>query len=326
VVLKHEGTGRGGARVLALAASREVLRLGARDFDRPPRPIANIELPQPYAPRSSAYRKDLVATMRAIEPSGDGGEDGEHERREDQLESRLAAHPVADCPELAVHLRAATAAERLERDVARLERRVRKRSESLARQFDRVLRVLESWGYVDGWALTDAGYLLARLYAETDLLLAEALRTGLLDGTTEAELAALVSCFTYEHRGPEDQALPPVRWPSSRVAKRARELERLWRDLSANEDDAGLPETRPVDPGLVAAMHAWAAGDSLADVLEDDEELTGGDFVRHVKQVVDLLHQVADVAPNADTAATARQAAGACFRGVVAASSLLRGA
>jgi ATP-dependent RNA helicase HelY len=325
VVLKHEG-GRGGARVLALAASREVLRLGSGDFDRPPRPIANIELPVPYAPRSSAYRKDLVATMRAIRPVGDGDEDGEHERREDQLEAALAAHPVADCPQLAVHLRAATAAERLERDVARLERRVRKRSESLARQFDRVLRVLESWGYVDGWSLTDAGRLLARLYSECDLLLAEALRTGLLDGTTEPELAALVSCFTYEHRGPEDAALPPVRWPSSRVAKRARELERLWRDLSANEDDAGLPETRPVDPGLVAAMHAWAAGDSLADVLEDDEELTGGDFVRHVKQVVDLLHQVADVAPDPDTAARARAAAGACFRGVVAASSLLRGA
>ena len=136
-----------------------------------------------------------------------------------------------------------------------------------------------------------------------DLLLAEALRTGLLDGTTVPELAALVSCFTYEHRGPEDAALPPVRWPSSRVAKRAREMERLWRDLSANEDDAGLPETRTVDPGLVEAMHAWAAGESLADVLEDDEDLTGGDFVRHVKQVVDLLHQVADVAPDPETAA-----------------------
>jgi ATP-dependent RNA helicase HelY len=233
---------------------------------------------------------------------------------------------VADCPQLAVHLRAATAAERLERDVARLERRVRRRSESLARQFDRVLRVLESWGYVDGWSLTDAGGLLARLYSECDLLLAEGLRTGLLDGTTAPGLAARASCFTYEHRGPEDAALPPVRWPSSRLAKRARELERLWRDLSANEDDAGLPETRSVDPGLVAAMHAWAAGESLADVLEDDEDLTGGDFVRHVKQVVDLLHQIADVAPDPDTAARARAAAGACFRGVVAASSLLRGA
>jgi hypothetical protein len=42
------------------------------------------------------------------------------------------------------------------------------------------------------------------------------------------------------------------------------------------------------------------------------------------KQVIDLLHQVGDVAPERDTAETARRAADACFRGVVAASSLLR--
>ena len=81
------------------------------------------------------------------------------------------------------------------------------------------------------------------------------------------------------------------------MAKRSRELERLWRDLSANEDDAGLPETRAPNPGLAAAMHAWAAGETLTDVLDDDEELTGGDFVRHVKQVIDLLHQIGDVGP-----------------------------
>ena len=159
-----------------------------------------------------------------------------------------------------MHLKAAGALERLERDVARLERRVRCRSESLARQFDRVLRVLESWGYVDGWALTDAGQLLARLYSECDLLLAEALRTGLLDGTTEAELAAAGQLLHLRApRAPRTARSPPVRWPSSRVAKRSRELERLWRDLSANEDDAGLPETRAPDPGLVEA-HARVGG------------------------------------------------------------------
>jgi ATP-dependent RNA helicase HelY len=108
-------------------------------------------------------------------------------------------------------LRAATAVDRLERERQRLERRVRSRSESLARQLDRVLRVLEAWGYVDDWTLTDAGTLLASLYTEGDLLLAEALRAGLFDDLTPAESAALVSCFTYERRGPDRggfQALP----------------------------------------------------------------------------------------------------------------------
>ncbi len=61
-------------------------------------------------------------------------------------------------------------------------------------------------------------------------------------------------------------------------------------------------------------------GDDLADILED-EEMTGGDFVRNVKQVIDLLRQLAEVAPEADTAAAAHAAADRCRRGVVAASS-----
>ena len=39
-------------------------------------------------------------------------------------------------------------------------------------------------------------------------------------------------------------------------------------------------------------------GEDLADVLED-EEMTGGDFVRNVKQTIDLLRQIADVVPDA---------------------------
>ena len=137
----------------------------------------------------------------------------------------------------------------------RLERRVRGRSDSLARQFDRVLRVLESWGYVDGWSLTDAGELLARLYTETDLLLAEAIaRRASSTACAPPELAAVVSCFTYERRGPEgDLPMPPPRWPTKAVAQRVRgRSSAIARDLTADEDDAGLPETRLPDPGLHA--------------------------------------------------------------------------
>ena len=70
-------------------------------------------------------------------------------------------------------------------------------------------------------------------------------------------------------------------------------------------------------------MHAWASGDALADILDEDDELTGGDFVRNVKQVVDLLRQLALAAPTPETRATAAAAADACFRGVVAASSVV---
>ncbi len=39
-----------------------------------------------------------------------------------------------------------------------------------------------------------------RIFHESDLLIAEAIETGLLDDLDPAGLAGMVSCFTYEHR------------------------------------------------------------------------------------------------------------------------------
>ncbi len=251
VVLKHE-SGRSGGRLMVLGTNREIFRLGPGDFLEPPVARAHFELPKPFAPRNLTFKRACAealrgARVRDVDVVGDAGtvDAGAAAR-----EAELAAHPVAGCPRLGMHLKAAAAVDRLTKDTDRLRRRVQRRSESLARQFDRVLRVLEAWGYVDGWSLTDGGELLSRIYSEADLLVAEALRTGVLDDVTPAELAALVSCFTYERRGPDaERSAPPAVWPTSRVAQQARELRRIGKALRADEDDAGLPETRAPDAG-----------------------------------------------------------------------------
>ncbi|MGH9024304.1 MAG: DEAD/DEAH box helicase, partial [Acidimicrobiia bacterium] len=220
----------------------------------------------------------------------------------------------------AEHLRWAERADRLGRDVERLEGRIKGRTESLARQFDRVLRVLEAWGYVDGWSLGEAGSLLASTYSESDLLVCESVREGLLAGLDAPSVAALASCFTYETRGPAGTApSAPSRWPSGKLRDRFLRIERIWRDLEAAERDAGLPSTRSPDPGFIVSAHRWASGRDLEDVLEG-AELTGGDFVRNTKQLIDLLRQLAEVAPDQATGAAARLAVRSLFRGVVAAS------
>jgi ATP-dependent RNA helicase HelY len=201
-----------------------------------------------------------------------------------------------------------------------MRREVRSRTESLARRFDRVLRLLEAWGYLDGWALTPRGEVLARTYHESDLLVAEAMVSGLLDGLDPASLAGLASCFTYEQRGPGPA--PPAWFPSRLVRSRWTDLERLADELRADEDAAGLPGTRPPDPGFLALAHAWAAGEALGEVL-GDEDVSGGDFVRNVKTLIDLVRQIGDVAPNRETARVARQAAEGLHRGVVSISSTL---
>jgi ATP-dependent RNA helicase HelY len=307
VVIGHAGRG-GGSRVLAIDQGRDVRRLGPDDFSEPPEVVAHVELPEPYAPRSPAFRRAVADAARRVRiPAGARVSEG---RRSDPAAERARDRQAADASALA----------RIEREIARLERRIHARSESLARQFDRVLALLESWGYVEEWTLTDAGQLLTRLSSESDLLVAEAIRDGCFDGLPAPEFAAVVSCFTYERRGPEgSEPAPPLRWPTASVAKAARAIERRWRDLNAAEDDQRLPATRPPDPGFTSVVYEWARGDALGDVLDD--ELTAGDFVRQVKQCIDLCRQIADVHPDPAVAATARAAGNACFRSVVAAAS-----
>jgi len=322
LALRHEH-GRSGTRILALTSAGSLVRLGRDAFDRPPEVVGSVELPRPFAPRNPAFRRAAArllhrARLRDVPPDAARPGDAHDDGPEAGPDRAFAAHPVAACPDAEAHVLAAVEAERLERELARLLRRVRGRSESIAREFDRVLRVLDAWGYVEGWSVTEAGAHLGRIYAEADLLLAEGLRRGLFDGLGPAETAALASCVTYEPRGRSPGAATPVRMPTPRLGGRYRDLEKLWRTLAADEDDAGLPETRAPDPGIAREIHAWVEGADLADLVDDD--LTAGDFVRHVKRVVDLLTQLEEVGPPA-VAEAAGRAVRACRRGVVAASS-----
>jgi len=313
----------GSIRLKGLDTDGEPTTVAIEDMPAPPRRVGRLELPRPYQPNNRAFQHRVADELRRARLGRQRGpkRGGPAPVAEaPATASPVTAHPVHDCPDRDRHVRAQAQADRARRELDDMRREVRTRTGSLARRFDRVLRLLEAWGYLDGWALTERGQLLARTYHESDLLLAEAMAGGLLDGLAPAELAALVSCFTYEHRGP-DTPPPPV-FPSRRVRARWGDVERLAAELQADEGAAGLPATRAPDAGFAALAHAWAAGEPLGDVL-GDEDLSGGDFVRNVKTLIDLVRQVGDIAPDPATARAARQAAEALHRGVVSVSSTL---
>ncbi len=319
---------RGGMmRLKGIDSTGEPVTLGIDDIIAPPHRTGRLEIPKPYQPNNRAFQHKVADELRsarlsdgARQGSGDAGIAPLNRSAPAPEPSAVEQHPVHACPDRDLHLRAEGQAERARRELSDMRREVRSRTESLARRFDRVLRLLEAWGYLDGWALTERGQVLARTYHEADLLVAEAMTAGLLDDLDPASLAGLMSCFTYEHRGPGTPSAP---WfPSRHVRARWGELERLADQVRADEEAAGLPPTRAPDPGFVALAHAWAAGEPLGEVLSD-EDLSGGDFVRNVKTLIDLVRQVGEVAPNPSTARSARQAAEALHRGVVSISSTL---
>jgi ATP-dependent RNA helicase HelY len=223
--------------------------------------VASVELPVPYQPNDHRFTAEVANSLRRVKLRGDGlvgvassGPPNGKAAKALALAESLAAHPVSTCPDLKSHLRAAWRADQKRGELQRVERSVRGRSESLARQFDRVLRVLEAWGYVDGWSLTDAGERLRSLYHESDLLVAECLRSGLFDGLSVGEVAGLASVFTFETRGP---GTPPAPWfPPGPLRERFADLEYIARELALAEEDAGLPQTRPPDAGFVALAYS----------------------------------------------------------------------
>ncbi len=309
-VLSVAHRAQGQVRVRAVSRSGRVLTFGSQTLTAPPVPLGSLELPEPYRPNNQAFRNDVARRLERARTHRPGPSI--------QEEVDPDAHPVAGCPEGRQHLRAARRARRLRQELAAHEKRLGADSGSLARQFDRVLQVLSGRNILDGWALTESGLRLARIYHESDLLVAEALADGLFDGLDGPDLVALLSCFTYEHRSPEPAPAPT--FPNVGLRQRWERLADLAAALVAEETALALRLTREPDPGFIPLAHEWAGGDHLDEVLGDDE-LSGGDFVRQIRQLLDLLRQVAEVAPDPTTRDTARTAIRRVDRGVVAASS-----
>jgi ATP-dependent RNA helicase HelY len=329
-VVLEPGVGAPGRRAdttpvpLVLTAGRQVRRLSMADFPMPVEPIDRVRIPNWFSPRSPKHRRDLASSMMTKL----AGRDKEPPPRskapqaaaQDQiaaLRRRVRSHPCHDCPDREEHARRLERRARLQREVDRLEATVAGRSHVIARTFQRVCAVLAHLGYTRDGRVTDAGKRLACLYTELDLLAAECLRRGLWDGLGPAELAACVSALTFESRSAEAAAAVPQ--PGGPVRDVIAATMSVWRELDDIERDNRLSFLREPDPGFAWAAHAWAQGKPLESVLGPD--LTPGDFVRAVKQLMDLLGQVA-VAGGDPLRSTALAAVDALGHGVVTFSSV----
>jgi ATP-dependent RNA helicase HelY len=307
-------------RPTLLTQSRRFFRASVKDFTEAPEPLTRVPLPRGSA-RSARFRRDLAARLATLDVRPPKGRrhriSAEDRARAEELEARAARHPVASCPDLSTHQRWASRASRLRRQVEGVERRIRSRTDSLARQFDRVLAVLRELGYVEGFRLTERGERLRRIYGEGDIVVAEALSERLLHGVSPAAFAALVSGFVYESREREPRA--PV-LPTADLRDRFTRLQKLWTRIRRVEQQHDVELSRELDAGFASVAFHWAEGKALEDVLAEST-LAPGDFVRTCKQLLDLLRQIEGVADE-EGATTARAAREAVNRGVVAYTGL----
>ena len=304
----------GGLRLSLITASGKLATVPSQEFVGDGAVVGTVVMPGAFSPHRKEFRQETSRRLKRAKLRPEGSRTLRSGRGEASHGSGV--HPVELDPDLKIRLRAAEDADRRGREITRLENDISSRRGSLGRDFDGVISVMAEMGFLDErrWELTDDGRVLSRIFHESDLLVVEALRSGLFDDLSPAELAGLVSSIVYEYRGPDDA--PPPWFPTRELQDRFQKLEGLSLQIDVVEGKHGLSAHRPPDAGFLALAHGWCSGVELADLV-DDGELAGGDIVRSLRQVIDLCRQIGEVAVQPGIRAAARDAVAMCTRGVV---------
>ena len=206
----------------------------------------------------------------------------------DGMRRALRNHVCHSCSDRETHARYAERADRLNRESDGLRSRVENRTHVIAKTFDKICDVLTHLGYIEGEKPLEQGKILAKVYAESDLLLTESIRRGVFDSLTAPELLSVASAMIYESRSAENYA---PKMPHQNVANALAIVANIWVELEDVENQFDVKTQREPDFGFCYAAYRWANGHPLSNVLKGTD-MTVGDFVRSIKQLMDLLTQI----------------------------------
>jgi ATP-dependent RNA helicase HelY len=323
-------------RPLVLTEHRWAGRISSADYSGASAKLGTMTLPKRVEHRQPRVRRDLASALRSAAAGLDvpsrkrsgAADDPDIDPELIVLREQMRNHPSHHASDREALVRTAERYLRIERDNAQIQQKVASATNSLARTFDRIVLLLTERRFIDerdgDLTVTDDGRVLARIYSESDLLVAECLRHGAWNGLQAAELAAVVSSVLYESRGDTPGPAPGVDAATVALRRALAQTRRLWTDIRADEQRHRLPPSREPDPGFVAAVHRWATTGDLTSALAASDAagtgtpLSAGDFVRWCRQVLDLLDQVRIAAPTSALRTAAKRAIGDIRRGVVA--------
>jgi ATP-dependent RNA helicase HelY len=327
-------------RPLVLTENRWAGRVSSADFTGVAAALGSMTLPKRVEHRQPRVRRDLASALlsaasglhvpSARKRRGDAEESSDIDPELLALRESMRKHSAHGLGDREAKVRVGERFLRVERDNDQIRKKVSAATNSLARTFDRIVGLLTERGFIavaeDGQpAVTADGRLLARIYNESDLLVAECLRKGVWKGLAPAELAAALSAVVFEARG-SDGPTPShvIEVPTANVRRALVEMRRMSGQLRADENRHRISPTREPDEGFVIAMYRWATTGDLAAALDASDvagagtPLPAGDFVRWCRQVLDLLDQVRNAGPEAGLRKTAKRAIDDIRRGVVA--------
>ncbi|MDT5003806.1 MAG: ATP-dependent helicase HelY [Mycobacterium sp.] len=323
-------------RPLVLTENRWAGRISSADYAGASAKVGSMTLPKRVEHRQPRVRRDVASALRtatagmAISKGRRSGPPGDHDVDPELagLREQLQRHAAHRLPDREEKVRLAERYLRIERDNEQIQQKVAAATNSLARTFDRIVVLLTERGFIRGDdgdpTVTDDGRLLARIYNESDLLVAECLRGGVWEGLSPAELAGVLSAVLYEARGDSSGTPQAAEIPTGKLRRALADTRRFAAELRTDEQRHRISPSREPDEGFVAAVYRWATTGDLAAALEASDvggtgsPLSAGDFVRWCRQVLDLADQVRNAAPSPELRTVAKRAIADVRRGVVA--------
>ena len=254
----------------------------------------------------------MRAAIKKLETDSKRSKRKRHEIEEEigSIRKRMKNHACHGCPDRENHSRIAERAQRLQREIDGLQERINSRTNVIAKRFDRIKLILDKFGYINNDAIAQSGKMLAKIYGETDLLIAESIQAGVFNQLSPADLVAVISSCIYESRNEE-----AAKVPRGEVQNALAIISKIYGKIHEAESDLNLEPMRAPDFGFCWASHKWASEHSLTSILKGSD-LTVGDFVRSMKQIIDLLRQLRAAAP--DLQVVIDQALAKIDRGVIA--------
>ncbi len=312
---------------VVMTGDRQIRRLNHHDGIAELNPIGYIKIPKSFVPKEQRRLQDsITAQIKAI-----AADQVDHQRRVkksqrvnpvvQELRDRMKAHPCHGCSDREGHARWGERYHKIQGQISEVQSRMKGRTNTIGKRFDRLCEVLLELGYLEGsldsnLIVTASGQMLKGIYSESDLLVAQSIRSGILNDLDPPALAAVCSSFLYESRRSEIDDMPSV--PGGPTDKALDQIIRIWGELQGVEHTHRLNTLRRVDAGLAWAVYRWAKGATLLKILTSND-VTAGDFVRWIRQVIDLLGQIVTVTdPQTSLHINANAAIDLLHRGVIA--------
>ncbi len=156
------------------------------------------------------------------------------------------------------------------------------------KRFTDLIKILNHFGFLREYELTDIGKSISSLRTENELWLGFVFLSGYLDELTPVDLAAVIQGICVEVRRPNlwcnDQ-------PSAKVFDVFNELEILKKLVSSQQSKYNIDMPLYLEKDLTGIISEWAKGKKWKEVVFNTS-LDEGDVVRIIRRTIDILSQI----------------------------------